>query len=718
MATLIKSDYLLSFQAVGRGVNLRESDNGIVVDAGWDCESSISGAVMLRIGKPLKSVKLVGEFRGFAETRWETMTKLATKPEGPTYKVTRFGKVFQQIVEVIYDSKHPLSSNENGSFTSLPFKFKLPKKNMPPSFEVNGGSIQYYIKFSMLFQEGMKLLRTNHEFEVPVIVYMPESAKLKMIKSPSQFTQDVLASEDKVGYTLDIPKRVVTVGETLQVNLTITKTPGDAKLRMVYATVRPVVVCHNADGIAGQVTFPRPLSEMTQMFPLVKVESGEVVGRKLFLLIDPALAQCSFESNIISAKTAFRLQIVLDNSETPNISVEVPIVVIPNLSGAPSLEGSQPGTPQLNASNTSMRSSEDRDQLLRHEHLSFLNALQPSAANSPQMYRDNSIGSNYNPVTSPSGFSRLPEPRIPAHSSAQNSHQPHQSPPENGQYYGQPVLSRNDTMNSFSSSRMTDNALYRQDSNNSNFNLYRHNQQQNAAAQMQLQQQQQQQQEQYQRYRSGNAHPTNSPQLSMSPKQYPQLVSPSIASTAGSGKISSIQDDLNSFLNELGVEDHTPLPATPAYSPMPNDKPQSQQQEWGKRAPPTAARVPPRASSFAEQPYAPQVDYSALSMPTPPPNHAHPDWDAQSMRTSQSGVDTHSIVSGPTGGVEEWTVAVVGDWLTKIGASPEVVKSFAEQEIDGSILVTLSADDLKSELGVSALGIRRKIVLAIERLRG
>ncbi|KAJ3237830.1 hypothetical protein HDU81_008933 [Chytriomyces hyalinus] len=715
MATLVKSDYLLSFQAVGRGVNLRESDNGIVVDAGWDCESSISGAVMLRIGKPLKSVKLVGEFRGFAETRWETMTKLASKPEGPTYKVTRFGKVFQQIVEVIYDSKHPLSANENGSFTSLPFKFKLPKKNMPPTFEVTGGSIQYYIKFSMLFQEGMKLLRTNHEFEVPVTVYMPESAKLKMIKSPSQFTQDVLPSEDKVGYSLEIPKRVVTVGETLEVNLTITKTPGDAKLRMVYATVRPVVACHNSDGIAGHVTFPRPLSEMTQMFPLVKVESGEVVGRKLFLLIDPALAQCSFESNIISAKTAFRLQIVLDDSETPNVSVEVPIVVIPALTGAPVLEGSLPGTPQLNASNASMRSSEDRDQLLRNqEHLSFLNALQPAAANSPQMYRGTSMESNYNPVTPPSSFSRLPDPRLPAQNSVPNSQQHHVSSPEHGQHYGQPVLTRNDTMNSFASSRMTDNQLYRQDSNNSNFNLYRHNQQQNAAAQIQMQQQQQQQQEQYQRYRAGNTHPTNSPQQSLSPRQYPQLVTPSIASTAGSGKINSIQDDLNSFLNELGVEDNVRLPATPAYSPMAYDKLQSQL-EWEKRGP--TARVPPRASSVADQPYAPQVDYSALSMPTPPQNHPQPDWDAQSMRTSQSGMDSHSIMSGPNGGVEEWTVAVVGDWLTKIGASPDVVKSFAEQEIDGSILVTLSADDLKSELGVTALGIRRKIVLAIERLR-
>ncbi|KAI8615994.1 SAM domain-containing protein, partial [Chytriomyces sp. MP71] len=65
----------------------------------------------------------------------------------------------------------------------------------------------------------------------------------------------------------------------------------------------------------------------------------------------------------------------------------------------------------------------------------------------------------------------------------------------------------------------------------------------------------------------------------------------------------------------------------------------------------------------------------------------------------------------------DWTVQMVGDWLSKIGASVEIVQNFADQEIDGSILATLTLDDLKTELGVSALGLRRKIMMGIEKLK-
>ncbi|KAI8615995.1 hypothetical protein BC830DRAFT_1168136, partial [Chytriomyces sp. MP71] len=79
MATAVKSDYFTSFQAIGKGVNAG-SDGNLKVDSGWDVESSLSGSVILQVAKPMKSVKIVGEFRGFCETRWETMTRLATKP--------------------------------------------------------------------------------------------------------------------------------------------------------------------------------------------------------------------------------------------------------------------------------------------------------------------------------------------------------------------------------------------------------------------------------------------------------------------------------------------------------------------------------------------------------------------------------------------------------------------------------------------------------------
>ncbi|KAJ3060588.1 hypothetical protein HDU99_005856 [Rhizoclosmatium hyalinum] len=60
---------------------------------------------------------------------------------------------------------------------------------------------------------------------------------------------------------------------------------------------------------------------------------------------------------------------------------------------------------------------------------------------------------------------------------------------------------------------------------------------------------------------------------------------------------------------------------------------------------------------------------------------------------------------------------MVAEWVRAKGASEEIVKSFIEQDIDGTIFPTLSDGDLKTELKVTALGLRRKILQAIEKVR-
>jgi class 3 adenylate cyclase/predicted ATPase len=57
----------------------------------------------------------------------------------------------------------------------------------------------------------------------------------------------------------------------------------------------------------------------------------------------------------------------------------------------------------------------------------------------------------------------------------------------------------------------------------------------------------------------------------------------------------------------------------------------------------------------------------------------------------------------------------VGDWLRGLGL-PQYANSFAENGIDAEVLQQLTADDLK-ELGVAALGHRRKLLTAIAVLR-
>jgi SAM domain (Sterile alpha motif) len=56
----------------------------------------------------------------------------------------------------------------------------------------------------------------------------------------------------------------------------------------------------------------------------------------------------------------------------------------------------------------------------------------------------------------------------------------------------------------------------------------------------------------------------------------------------------------------------------------------------------------------------------------------------------------------------------VGDWLRSLGLG-QYEAAFLDNEIDGAMLPKLTVDDLK-DLGVAAVGHRRKILSAIEEL--
>ena len=56
----------------------------------------------------------------------------------------------------------------------------------------------------------------------------------------------------------------------------------------------------------------------------------------------------------------------------------------------------------------------------------------------------------------------------------------------------------------------------------------------------------------------------------------------------------------------------------------------------------------------------------------------------------------------------------VGDWLRSLGLG-QYEAAFRDNEIDGAVLSRLTVDDLK-DLGVAAVGHRRKILSAIEEL--
>ncbi|KAI9352870.1 hypothetical protein BDR26DRAFT_914334 [Obelidium mucronatum] len=316
---------VLFFEVVGTGSCAHLAEQAIAVEAGWDTEAIITGSVLLKTATKLKSARIQAELRGFCETRWETNIKLATKPESSSYKISQSGRVFCQLVEVVYEGTIDITTGER---MSLPFTFKLPRNGLPPTFSSVAGSVQYYIKCSMLYQEPLKLLKTSVDFEIPVMVRMPEAAKMALLQSPSQMAHQVAASAEKIGYSVQIAKRILAIGDQLEVNIMIQSTPEGTRLRSMNASLRPVASYANKDNYGAHAVFPRPLSETAETFPLVQVDSNEPVTRKLFLHIDPEIALASFESALISVKTIFRLQVTLDNSETPNVVWEVPVVVV------------------------------------------------------------------------------------------------------------------------------------------------------------------------------------------------------------------------------------------------------------------------------------------------------------------------------------------------------------------------------------------------------
>ncbi|KAJ3081069.1 hypothetical protein HDU99_006660 [Rhizoclosmatium hyalinum] len=156
---------------------------------------------------------------------------------------------------------------------------------------------------------------------------------------------------DKVGFSLHIPQRIVTIGDSVELHVTINSTPQDARLRMLNCQLRNVVSCLNSEGFAVQQKFPRPLSEVSQPFNLVSVTPGysDPIVRRLYFTVDPQIALQSLESPLVSSRSILRVQIVLDTSETPNVSMEIPIVVVPR-----NTEGYEP--PGVASSGTSQYS--------------------------------------------------------------------------------------------------------------------------------------------------------------------------------------------------------------------------------------------------------------------------------------------------------------------------------------------------------------------------
>ncbi|KAI8617898.1 hypothetical protein BC830DRAFT_54473 [Chytriomyces sp. MP71] len=312
----------------------KESSTAFFVEAGSNSDGACEGFVTFKLASKLKSPKILLEFRGHIESRWEYGGRLAQKLETPTYKVNRVSKTFQRIGQVLHESKDTMLPSPMGDALTFPFHIALPKKNMPPTYESNSGCIHYSLKCSILYADGL-MSKGTKEVEVPIFMQMPEMAKISLLTAPNEVMHQADPSADKCAFNIQLPTRCAVIGDALEVNLGILQTPGNTKLRLFRASLRlNATYTDDQENKTGQAKFPRPLSELSQSFPLVKVGGmGGVdpIYNKFHLAVDPEMAQASFESVLISVKTILRVDIVLDNSEAPNILLEIPIIILPQL---------------------------------------------------------------------------------------------------------------------------------------------------------------------------------------------------------------------------------------------------------------------------------------------------------------------------------------------------------------------------------------------------
>ncbi|KAI9352868.1 hypothetical protein BDR26DRAFT_849985 [Obelidium mucronatum] len=729
--------YLQHFEVVGKGSNIRESDKAIIVEAGWDTESTIEAAVLLKVGKRLKYVRIQAEFRGYCETRWENGLKVATRPEASDYRITRSGRVFKQLVEVVYDSSNPIEPSPSGESHSLPFAFKLPRNGLPPSFENVGGAIQYYIKCSMLYQEGMKLLKSSIDFDVPVVVLMPEAARLKLLQSPSQMTHQVASSDEKIGYSVQIPKRILSIGERLEVNVMIFSTPGDAKLRLFNASLRPVAQYMSPNNYGAHGTFPRPLAEVTETFNLVQVGDGaEPIVRHFFLDVDPAIALASLESPLISIKTVFRLQVTLDNSETPNSVWELPVVVLP----VSTTESKKPvqevvaqdvpaATPTQDVSASQQQQEEQQYLLLQQQqqeqYLQYQLMQQQLYQAQVEQYQ-----------------AQMEQYHQQQKAAAQEQQSQH-SNEEQQQQYAEALLLQQQREQAEALRKQREQEEQQQKALREQQQL----QEQQAIADAQLQQQKQlemqvqQLQKQLQQLQAqsqiqpklapqqlvqdhGANGPTNqykSEFLGMTPYDAPRVASPISRSfttrtdSPAPRSFTGRTESMNSLRAGTPLSSASTVNTAPAISRV-------------KSVP----RIPSYASSDSASvlpAYRPSsiiqsnlngllAELEAMELPGGSGSSS-----GETRRESTiSEISSHQAGQSQFGDSasimkvtprDTWSPEEVADWVRSLGCSPEAASAFIDQEIDGSVLKTLSADDLKNELGISALGMRRKILAAI-----
>ncbi|KAJ3251109.1 hypothetical protein HDU77_006138 [Chytriomyces hyalinus] len=714
-------------EVTGLGSTKPAPEGGIALEGGWDVDSTLDAAVVLAVNGTLKNPRIHAELRGYSETRWEGPNRLAAKAESPWYKVSRTGKLFLHNVVVVHESRQSITpNNENGTPVTFPFSFVLPKKNLPPSFETICGGVSYFIKIMFTFTEQGKFMKSTREHVVPITISVPERAILKMLSIPSPFSHSVPLSDEKVGFTVKFPKKVVAIGEALQVEVTITSTPNMIRLRSLYACLKVVASYRNEQDVSHSV-FSRPVAETTRGLNLARVggtHGGEPIKLRLSLPVEEeAGAKASIESPLVTLRTMLRLQLVTDDSDTPNTSLEFPVLVLPSVANQTSKSPSRSiSSPFLNPDSADLYLSPTMFPVMQPRTsfslVSEPGTLVPSLDLPASGFASDAIamaafswddpdaslkrGPNSPPFsdTQSSMFSPSPPVLSPEMSPLRNNNIHHPVSFKLGETAHSTRSAVSNSQSTTASVRPVQSApILNAQQSQSPLTFSSILSMQTPTAQL--------------------PHPVPTPIMYKGPHYPPEL--PERLPTPPP----TYEDPLVDFLDRDSMESHR-LSEDHIFS---IDAAARQQQHERKMLDPEISQF---LSEFEEKssgtPTLPKMmdtivdamtvlqvsaavtrdDPSSLSVGSVDSSLASPLAAAAAAVTPV----TPQLPASPL----DWTVEMVARWVRGF-TSEETAMLFLRHEIDGSVLMTLSADDLKTELDIQTLGTRRKISMAIDKLR-
>ncbi|KAI8840311.1 hypothetical protein BJ741DRAFT_596978 [Chytriomyces cf. hyalinus JEL632] len=707
-------------QLVGLGANAspvsaQTAERGsIVVAAGWgSSDATLDVALILNANdssgtaKPspfglgqsrrIRNVRIVAQLRGVCRTRWDAAGRLVDAAQS-TAKVVATDAQFLDVTRNVFDSKDSVNPDPLTGKFSFPFRITLPPVQMPPSFTSPGGSISYSLKCTLIYQEGLNLLRSGLEVDSPVHVYIPSLSQNRLLSNAGALSHqsDPALSAARVSYALSLSRRVVRVGDSLEADVAVTGCPQNVSISSLTASLHQTITylslgspSTNAAGKGVQAKLHRSISATSETFdPPIDIVAGSSAPllRRFYLSVDPQHADGCFESPLISIQTTVRLEITCArNADAANVSVDIPVLIVPltaeqsltsakinlqrngamfpaatqqhNLNANQFTNSSSPAPTSATATATAQSSIRQHPlsttQILVSSSSTYSSTSSTAASPATQTLIPSSNHMSSPPVTPGDASISM---KAAEHGFFTQESKPHQYPPQDGSHnvhlHSPGSLSNHDgtAMNTTESIHMNSGALKTLP------------------------------------YGATISRTSTDPGSVSRSRSTSLSFASSVSGLAGAFS----GGDASNAHRSTGVDPQR-------MADMENGQRDERAQEGGL----IIGNVMSSGASLSNVSF---MGDSILGY----------------YSGGGNGGDGASFLSRDgRGGVPglDWGVEKVAEWVKRLGASNETATLFVEQQVDGTVLMMLSTEDLTRELKVTTLGLRHKIVATIERMR-